>query len=496
MRSLLVSSRLVHALGVVAAVFIATSACVRTDCANNDLLCDNRLLLWPISDCPTTTSWHTFLGGAANNSTVIEARPDGLGGSIVAGIAADDFINNPRRAFTGAPGTLNNFLVQLSPNGIILWGTYLGATAPSGMGLTVGEEGITLLSDSTATFGGPINAFQGGAADILVARLSLDGDLIWHTFQGGAGADQAAKIERRSDGGFWLVGAMPNAAGGAAGTALFAHPSPGVDAAFVQRLDANGNAINHSFFGSTNPTSIRALAVTAANELYALGGTNSALSGAYPNTIVNFSGGASDDGLLIKLSSDGGYLYHTFQGEATGAQGFTAGAVQSDGSIITVGSSPATFGTPLSPFSGGSQDIVISRYRPDGSLLWLSFAGGTGADSGDSIGTSRNGGAYIGGSSDASFGTPVSPFVHNGGGANHGVVFGIDANGIQGPPLFFGTAAATVGTQAILETCEGGLLLANRSSDAYGSRPLVPFGGGPLNGLLIRLDAFLQLSTF
>ncbi|MEQ9365225.1 MAG: delta-60 repeat domain-containing protein [Leptospirales bacterium] len=486
-------SRLILNL-VVALGLTTTAACVRTDCANNDLSCGSGPLLWAISDCPATTSWHTFLGGALNNSTTFQSQGDGAGGYIVAGFAADDFISNPRRAFEGAAGTLNNFLVRVSPDGGIVWGTYLGTAAANGMALFVGEEGATLISDVNAAFGNPINPFQGGT-DILIARVSLDGDLLWHTFQGSATADRGVGISRRTDGGFWITGALQNTAGGAAGVNLLTHPNPGVDAGFAQILDANGNAISHSFYGSATQTRFIGQAITAQNELYALGTAAGALSGAYPNTIVNHTGGGGNDGLLVKLNSAGGYLYHTFQGESTTNQRFGGGAVQSDGSIIVANSTGASYGTPLAPFTGGSLDFAISRYNADGSLQWLTFVGGAGADDIGSVGVSRNGGAWIGGSSDATFGEPIAPYVHNGGGANHSAVFGVGPNGTVGAPLFFGTAAATAGASGILETCEGGLLVTNRINGAYGARPLVPFAGGPLAGLLIRLDVALQLGT-
>lgn len=475
---------------------ISSTGCVRADCAKGDLVCDGRYLLWQISDCPATTSWHTFLGGAANSTTVVNAIPDGVGGYYVAGIAADDFISNPIRAFDGVPGNLNNFLLRLNNDGSILWGSYLGRTGGGGgTSLAVGEEGVTFLGNVSAGFGAPINAYQGGN-DLLIARITPNGQIAWNTFQGTAGNDQGAGIARRSDGGFWLVGQMQNPALGAAGTILLPHPNPGADAGFVQRLDANGNAVSHSFFGSAATTIFRGLAVSSTDELFAFGDANGALSGAYPNTIVNFSGGAAPDGLLVKLNAEGAYLFHTFQGEATNSQVFNGGAVLSDGSIIVGNSSPVSYGAPLAPFSGGTSDMVVSRYTSAGALLWQTFAGGAGADNLDVIGSSRTGGVWVGGSSDATFGTPISPFVHNGGGANHSALLGVSPDGALGAPLFFGTAAATAGLLGILETCEGGLLLANRSNATYGSRPLTPYGGGPLNGLLIRLDTLLQLSTF
>lgn len=233
---------------------------------------------------------------------------------------------------------------------------------------------------------------------------------------------------------------------GAAGTAVFAHQNPGVNNGVAIHVDADGNAISNAISGNASSVEFNGQASAPDGSLYFLGASASGLPGFYGSPLASFPGGTSNAGLIVKLAADGNTLYHTYQGEATAAQAFTDGALLSDSSLVVATTSSASYGAPLSPHSGSGGDYAISRYAADGSLIWLTFTGGAGNDDVTALTTASHNSVWIGGTSDVSFGAPIAPFTHQGGGSNHSTVFRVNRNGTadtcsaiggSGPPVAY-----------------------------------------------------------
>ena len=94
---------------------------------------------------------------------------------------------SPVRAYTG---NYDAFVAKFSPNGTLLWNTFLGGTLMD-LGFAIGLDGsgnIYVSGYSLATWGSPIRAFV-VAADQFLAKLDASGSLLWNTFLGGTGND-------------------------------------------------------------------------------------------------------------------------------------------------------------------------------------------------------------------------------------------------------------------------------------------------------------------
>ena len=116
-------------------------------------------------------------------------------------------------------------------------------------------------------------------------------------------------------------------------------------------------------------------------------------------------------------------IWNTFLG-GTGSDAGYGIATDSNGNVYVGGYSDATWGTPLRAFTG-SYDAYVAKLTSNGSLAWNTFLGGTFNDFCTSISVDASGNVYAGGISRAAWGTPVRAYT----GLNDSFAVKLDTNG-------------------------------------------------------------------
>ena len=118
------------------------------------------------------------------------------------------------------------------------------------------------------------------------------------------------------------------------------------------------------------------------------------------------------DAFVAKLDSSGNLLWNTFMGSTMDSG--RAIALDSSGNIYMAGMSVATWGTPVNPHAGGTDsDVFVAKLNISGNLLWNTFMGSTVLDDGNAIAVDGSGNVYVAGSSLATWGTPMNVFVNS-----------------------------------------------------------------------------------
>jgi uncharacterized protein (TIGR03437 family) len=277
------------------------------------------------------------LGGAGQDYAAA-VTSDSAGNTYVAGLAySPDFPVTPGAFQTKFGGTSDAFVAKLSPDGKVIWSTYLGGILDdAATGIAVDPAGNVIVTGWTRSAGFPLahpiqSTLNVGASqtdfDGFVAKLDPTGSkLLYSTFIGGPDHDFIYGTAVDAGGNVYVTGTVQNAAG------FTGFPSSAKGfGIFVTKLDTQG-ALAYSYFHPFDASA--SIAVDAAGSAYVAG---TAFAG-NPNTAThNFGSAGAQEALVFKLSADGSHeLYEITLGGSVAA-GATAITVDRNGSAYVGG---------------------------------------------------------------------------------------------------------------------------------------------------------------
>ncbi len=231
--------------------------------------------------------------------------------------------------------------------------------------------------------------------------------------------------------------------------------------AYIAKLDPNGNLVWNTFMGSAWDDYAYGLAVDGNGNVYVTGEAGGDWSCApTPCTVSPYN---DVDSFVARLDTDGTLVWITFSG-GTGAENGSAIALDAAGNVYVSGSSTATWGLPKSAYAGGTSDAFAAAYDLNGGSIWNTFLGGTGSDFGAGIAVDGNGDTFVSGFSDGSWGSPVQAHA----GLDDGFAARLDSLGNRAWNTFLG-GAGTDAASAILADDLGNLYVTGTSGATWGS---------------------------
>lgn len=267
--------------------------------------------------------------------------------------------------------------------------TFQGPASVEVKALAVDDDGNVYatgyFSDSTDFDPGPGTNYMRsrGWDDIFLAKLNFDGDPLWITTAGGPGYDQGLSIDVDADGNVYATGSFR-------GTAIFGSgaeadtivSSSNLEDIFVVKYDTEGTLQWVHAFGSTNIDIGHAIDVDDFGNPHVTG---------YFRLTVDFDPGLGDslltgqaagDAFVLKLSTDGDFIWASKLGGTGNNPGGRGIVVAPDGSVVSVGRFQGT--VHLNPsnqndphVSNGGNDIYVSKLNASGQWVWgRSFGGG------------------------------------------------------------------------------------------------------------------------
>ncbi|MBP6973896.1 MAG: SBBP repeat-containing protein, partial [Syntrophorhabdus sp.] len=341
---------------------------------------------------------------------------------------------------------------------VYTWHTFYGSNNDDhGYGIAVDKDGnVYVTGVSTATWGAPINPHS-GLDDIVVLKLDSSGTLLWHTFHGSNGDDEGYGIAVDNDGNIYVTG-YSSATWGAP-----INPHSGWSDIVVLKLNSSGALLWHTFHGSSSNDDGQGIAVDKDGNVYVTGVSTAA----WGTPIAPHSG--AHDIVVLKLDSTGTRLWNTFYGSNNTDIG-SGIAVDKDGNVYVTGYSYATWGSPITPHSGG-WDIAVLKLDSSGTRLWHTFHGSNEYDYGYGIAVDNDGNVYVTGTSIAAWGTPITP--HSG--LTDMVVLKLGSSGTLLWHTFYGSNEEDYGSGIAVDN-DGNVYVTGISTAAWGT-PMNPHSG-------------------
>ena len=337
---------------------------------------------------------------------------------------------------------------------ILSYSTYLGGSGfDAGASIAVDDSGNTYITGQTSSTDFPTTPaaldttcgtdgncnpdpdFGFTSQDTFVTKLNADGSvLIYSTYLGGSDRDEGNAIALDASGNAYVVGRT------------FSIDFPTVNAfqntcnlnpfgfcwdAFVVKLNATGDSLLYStYFGGSDDDSSDSIVVDASGNAYVAGMTNSTdfptmnpIQSACNSCGAGFGG---FDAFVTKFNAAGSALiYSTYLGGSnreeangiavdSGGNAYVTGDTSSSDFPTTVGAFDTDCGTdglcnldPTLFFIG--PDAFVTKLNPDGSgLVYSTYLGGSGSDSGEGIAVDASGNAYVTGVADNSADFPTT----------------------------------------------------------------------------------------
>ncbi len=282
--------------------------------------------------------WAKYIGGAGTDEAEA-AAVDKDGNVFVVGWTQNS-LDGPY-----AGGDADGFVRKYDSNGDIAWTKQIGTTAlDSVRAAATASNGLLLVAGITAGVVGDANAGPAGTFDAF-ARIynpDFEGQVMWTSQFGTAQEDVANAVTFDRSNHIVVAGYTRGSLTGVT--------SGGIDA-FVRKYHANGTLLWTRQFGTAGSDVVRAVTVDLANNIVVVGTTDGDLAGLV----------GAQDGFVRVYSPDGDLLWtRQFGGPESGETTAEGVAVQTDGTIIVVGSATTRFDGQATPRA----DLYVLAFVP------------------------------------------------------------------------------------------------------------------------------------
>jgi hypothetical protein len=290
------------------------------------------------------------------------------------------------------------YIGKFSSNGTVLWEHNLNGSGLDKIEHLVidSDNNIIVLGTTESSDFLVLNAFQEnymGGVELFITKFNSEsGDIMWSTFLGGSGEEAIQN---------WATGISLDSANnliisGHTGSNDFfiknaefqinkggVREEPHKDGdMFITKISSTGDPIFSTYLGGSE-TEWGYAQIDHSDNIIFGGGT---WSSDFPTTIGTFQtewkGG--NDGYISKFSPTGELLWSTLVGGNSYDKSWQFLIDKQDNIIYTAASEsddyPTTPNAYQSNYGGGSDDLVITKFDPNGMVLWSSYYGGSDAD--------------------------------------------------------------------------------------------------------------------
>ena len=261
-------------------------------------------------------------------------------------------------------------------------------------------SGACFVAGTTSSDDFPaLNAFQSsraGQADAFVAKIAADGKtILFATFLGGTGNDDALALAPDGTGGVWVAGVTESSNFPTQGPL---QGQAGGEDAFVAHLSGTGtNLLSSTYLGGTGDDRATALALDASGGPWIAGSTTSEDAPVTGVEIQPYPMGGGD-AYVAHLSSDGAALLQGTYLGGSSVDGVLAMLVEASGSVLLAGRTESgdfpVVSAVQSSHAGGADGFVVRLAGDAMSLGFATFLGGSGDDEVSALASGGSGSGF------------------------------------------------------------------------------------------------------
>jgi hypothetical protein len=356
-------------------------------------------------------SYSTYLGGSGGEgpgNVQMGITVDAAGNAYVTGQTSSvNFpLANPLQPALGS-GFGNAFVAKLNAAGsTLIWSTYLGGNVlDHGHGIALDASGnVYVVGDTrSSNFPTTLGAFQtvcggcsGTIGDIFVAKLNPTGSaLLYSTFLGGSNNEEGDGIVVDSAGNVYVSGGTDSPFPTTSGAIQpgFGGFTDGIVAKLNPAGGGSADLVYSTFLGGSGREIARGIVLDSSGNVYVAGFTESTnfptTPGAFRTTCPT-CGFINADAFVVKLNASGSaLLYSTYLGSSGHDDGRSIALDASGAAYVTGRAAASNFPTTPGAFQttfGGSGDAFVTKLNASGAaLVYSTFLGGSGDDTGTGI---------------------------------------------------------------------------------------------------------------
>ncbi len=253
-------------------------------------------------------------------------------------------------------------VTRITADGATRWRKLLGGKKTDrGMAISRAKDGSLLVLGSGKSFN------DNADRDLYVAKLSLDGEVIWEKNFGGDRDEYAGGIAGTNDGGVMIVGSSES------------FSRRGAKDIFIVHLDKDGELISKRTIGGKRNDEAKSLTRTADGNFMMVGARE-----------VNRAG--DSDFFLMKLDQNGKKIWAKTLGQNE-HDTLNAVAPTLDGGIVATGSTRSYY--------SDQTDLAVMYFNKDGKLIWFKIYGFKYYDEGNAITMTKDGNYLVAGTTNS-----------------------------------------------------------------------------------------------
>jgi len=342
-----------------------------------------------------TLDWSSYFGASGDlyiqlkldtdDNIILYGEVQGLG---LPGVEDDQFQFH---------GMRDELVSKISPNGEIIFTKYLGGSDEERSGIIVEIDsqnniityGLTSSNDYDTTDNVIQPNYGGGERDVFINKISPNGDIVWSTYFGGNGNDYLGTCcgPSNDDNQFTEVNLLLVDSND---DIVFSVIGSSTDLPLINAFDNYTTGIKERYlgkissdgssliFGAYHEGAVADVLIDQNNDIIVTGHTISAQHLTTANAAQpNFGG--SRDVYYLKLHSNGSVIFISYLG-GSDQDRVVEGILTDNGKLLIIGTTES-IDLPFAINSyGGNQDIFICSINQIGSVEFCQYIGGEGLD--------------------------------------------------------------------------------------------------------------------